>query len=109
MKIGYVVLYVHDPAACLAFWTEKVGMVEKDKKQVGDFTIAKVGFAAQDFAFELVPLELMKENPAGLDLATPSIAFHMNDLQQARAKLIANGVKATEVSEHSGVQSFEFG
>ena len=37
----------------------------------------KVGFDNQDFSFELVPLELMKDNPDGLDLATPSIAFHV--------------------------------
>ena len=40
MKIGYVVLYVNDPAACLEFWTQKVGMVKKDSKQAGEFARA---------------------------------------------------------------------
>lgn len=108
MKIGYVVLYVTDPQACLEFWTQKVGMVEKDRKQAGPFSIVKVGFADQLFSFELVPLELMKDNPMGLDLATPSLAFHTDDLAATRAALVAAGIEATEVGEHSGVASFAF-
>jgi lactoylglutathione lyase len=108
VRLGYVVLYVDDAAACLKFWTEKVGMVEKTAKQAGDFRIVQVGFAGQDFALELVPLALMQNNPAGLDLATPSIAFHVEDLAATRAALAAAGVQATEVGEHSGVASFAF-
>jgi len=108
MKFSYVVLYVNDPATCLHFWTEQVGMIEKNRTQAGPFDIVKVGFAEQDFAFELVPLELMKDNPDGLDLATPSIAFHVNDLEATRSALIGKGVEATDISEHSGVLSFGF-
>ena len=71
MKVGYVVLYVDDPEVCRRFWVEQVGMVEKRRQEAGGFVIAQVGFADQSFAFELVPLELMKDNPDGLDLATP--------------------------------------
>lgn len=108
MKIGYVVLYVNDAAACQRFWIDRVGMIEKGRKQAGPFEIVKVGFADQDSAFELVPLALMQDNPAGLDLATPSIAFHVHDLDATRAALVAAGVQATEVGEHSGVASFAF-
>lgn len=108
MKIGYVVLYVTDPKACFEFWTQKVGMVEKGRKQAGNFDIVKVGFADQQFAFELVPLDLMKDNPAGLDLATPSIAFHIDDLVSAQKSLVAKGVQASEVGNHTGVESFAF-
>ena len=108
MKVGYVVLYVNDPAACLRFWTEQVGMVEKSRVAAGEFSISKVGFADQDFSFELVPLALMKDNPDGLDLATPSIAFRVPDLDVARASLVAKGVPATEVGQHSGIASFAF-
>lgn len=108
MQVGYVVLYVSDAEACLRFWTEQVGMIEKDRTPAGAFSVVKVGFADQDFAFELVPLELMKDNPDGLDLATPSIAFRVDDLERARAALVAKGVQATEVGQHSGVSSFAF-
>ena len=108
MQVGYVVLYVNDPQSCVDFWTSRVGMAEKGRKQAGNLDIVKVGFVDQDFAFELVPLELMKDNPAGLDLAAPSIAFYVSDLAATRDRLVANGVQATEVGQHSGVASFAF-
>lgn len=108
MRVGYVVLYVKDVDACLKFWTEQVGMIEKSRKAAGEYSIVKVGFTNQDFGFELVPLDLMKNNPDGLDLATPSIAFHAEDLPELRAKLVAAGIQATEPAEHSGTQAFAF-
>jgi lactoylglutathione lyase len=108
MKVGYVVLYVNDPEACRRFWVEQIGMVEKRRTAAGPSTIVQVGFADQAFAFELVPLELMKDNPDGLDLATPSIAFHVDDLEATHAALSGRGVQATDVGEHEGTPSFAF-
>src|SRR5262245_49786467 len=108
MKVGYVVLYVNDAEACRRFWIEKIGMIEKRSAEVGGFTITQVGFADQDFVFELVPLGLMKDNPDDLDLATPSIALRVDDLQATHSTLVGRGVQATEVGEHSGTPSFAF-
>ena len=108
MRVGYVVLYVNDAETCRRFWVEQIGMVEKQRADAGGFTIAKVGFADQSFAFELVPLELMRDNPDGLDLAMPSIAFHVADLEATRATLIERGVQASDVGEHGGTPSFAF-
>lgn len=108
MRVGYVVLYVNNPVECLQFWTEKVGMIEKDRKDAGGFPVVKVGFADQPFSFELVPRALMKDNPDGLDLATPSIAFHVDDLETTREKFVAAGIQASPVGEHSGVLAFAF-
>jgi lactoylglutathione lyase len=108
MKVGYVVLYVDDAEACRRFWVEQVGMIEKRRSEIGGFSIAQVGFADQPFAFELVPLEMMKDNPDALDLATPSIAFHVEDLEATHAALTQRGVQATAVGEHQGTRSFAF-
>ncbi len=108
MRVGYVVLYVSDAEACRRFWVDQVGMAEKRRQEAGGFTIVQVGFPDQPFAFELVPLALMQDNPAGLDLATPSICFHVDDLEAARATLVGNGVQATEVGEHQGTPNFAF-
>ena len=108
MKVGYVVLYVNDADACRTFWIEQIGMVEKQRTEAGDFTIWQVGFADQPFAFELVPLALMRDNPDNLDLATPSIAFRVDDLQATHDDLVARGVQASDVGEHSGTPSFAF-
>ena len=108
MKVGYVVLYVNDTEACRRFWVGQVGMVEKWRDEAGAFTIAQVGFADQPFAFQLVPLEMMTDNPDGLDLAMPSICFQVEDLEAARATLVGRGVQTTEVGEHHGTRSFAF-
>jgi len=108
MKVGYVVLYVNDADTCRTFWIEKIGMVEKRRSPAGDHTITEVGFADQPFAFELVPLELMKDNPDNLDLAMPSIAFRVDDLEATHATLVAAGVQASDVGEHGGTPSFAF-
>jgi lactoylglutathione lyase len=108
MRVGYVVLYVKNPAECLSFWTDNVGMVEKGRKQAGEFAIVQVGFADQAFSLELVPLALMANNPDGLDLATPSMAFHVENLEAAREKLSDAGVQATEVGDHGGTNAFAF-
>lgn len=108
MKVRYVVLYVNDAEACRRFWVEKIGMVEKGRSEAGSFAIVQVGFADQEFAFELVPLELMKDNPDNLDLATPSIAFRVEDLEVSHATLVGRGVQATDLGEHSGTPSFAF-
>jgi lactoylglutathione lyase len=108
MQVGYVVLYVKDAEACRRFWVEQIGMVEKRRYEVGAFAIVQVGFADQPFAFELVPLDLMKDNPDNLDLATPSIAFNVDDLEATHAALVGRGVQATDVGEHSGTPSFAF-
>jgi lactoylglutathione lyase len=108
MRVGYVVLYVNSADVCRRFWTEQIGMVEKRRADVGGVDFVQVGFADQPFAFELVPLELMKDNPDNLDLATPSIAFQVDDLEAAHADLVGRGVQATEVGEHSGTPSFAF-
>jgi len=108
VKVGYVVLYVDDAEACRRFWVDQIGMVEKRRTKAGDFTVAQVGFADQPFAFELVPLAMMKDNPDHLDLATPSICFHVVDLDATHGALIAGGVQASDVGEHNGTRSFAF-
>ncbi len=108
MKVYYVVLYVKDAEESLSFWKDKAGMALKDQKEAGNFKIYKVGFADQDFAFELVPLELMKGNPNNLTLGTPSICFATTDLTALRETLVERGVEATEIANHFGSNSFAF-
>src|SRR5262245_18151803 len=108
MKVRYFVLNVNDVVACRTFWVEQIGMVEKERSEAGDFVISQVGFADQPFAFELVPLELMKDNPDNLDLGVPSIAFKVDDLETAHVTLVGRGVSTTDIADHQGTMSFAF-
>ena len=108
MQVAYVVLYVDDVERCARFWLDQVGMGERRRITAGTHEIVQVGFAQQSFSFELVPLALMRDNPDGLDLATPSIAFQVDDLDAERARLIGAGVTVTEISSARGPRSFAF-
>ena len=108
VNVGYVVLYVTDSDACARFWIDTVGMVERQRFKAGPLSVVEVGFADQEFSFQLVPLEIMRENPDNLDLATPSIAFRVADLDAARAQLLSRGVQATEITSERGPRSFAF-
>jgi lactoylglutathione lyase len=108
VRVAYVVLYVNDVEVCRRFWVEQVGMIEKQCQQFGELSVVQVGFADQPFAFELVPLAMMADNPDGLDLATPSIALRADDLEAARARLLERGVSAMAIGDHGGVRSFAF-
>jgi lactoylglutathione lyase len=108
MYLAYVVLYVHDLDASYSFWIEQMGMIEKGQKQAGDFKIVQVGFPDQESNLELVPLALMKDNPHGLDLATPSIAFRVDDVPATHELIRARGVTTSDITEMGGVVSFAF-
>jgi catechol 2,3-dioxygenase-like lactoylglutathione lyase family enzyme len=108
MKVGYVVLYVKDELACAKFWTEQIGMVVKQHTPAGENSVIKVGFEDQDFSLELVPLALMQDNPHGLDLATPSMAFYVDDLEATHARLVAAGVEAMPPGDNFGMRTFAF-
>ena len=43
-----------------------------------------------------------------LDLATPSIAFRVDDLAGSHATLTGRGVPVTDIGEHGGTASFAF-
>jgi lactoylglutathione lyase len=108
MKVGYVVLYVNDAEVCRKFWVDQIGMVEKRRYDAGGTTIVRVGFQDQDFAFELVPLALMKDNPDGLNLGTPSAAMRVDDLRAGHDALAGRGVQVSDIGDHSGTSSFAF-
>src|SRR5215218_7511687 len=108
MNVRYVVLYVNHADVCRNFWVEQIGMVEKDRKDVAGTSLVQVGFEDQEFAFELVPMSLMQNNPDNLDLATPSIAFRVDDLQASHDALARGGVQVSDIADHFGTASFAF-
>ena len=108
MNVGYVVLYVNDVDACLNFWTKQVGMTLHEKKDIAEHSVVRVGFGDQNFSFELVPLAMMKENPDGLNLGSPSICFSAADIEKEHKKLADNSVMVTDIGEHFGMTTFAF-
>jgi hypothetical protein len=85
-----------------------MGMELQETTQAGDFSIYRVGFADQSFSFELVPLDLMKDNPHGLSLGTPSICFYTKDIPGEHQRLNAADVKTTEITQRGDKSNFAF-
>ena len=108
MRLGYVVLYVNDVQLCCDFWTNKVGMEVQSTTSIGAFQVVRIGFQGKETSIELVPLELMKSNPDGLDLATPSLCFYVENLEIEHERLQVNGVEVSDISGDFGQPTFAF-
>ena len=108
MHVACVVLYVENQDACLDFWSRSLGMVIKSQRPAGDFSVIQIGFPDQEFNLELVPLALMQQFEHGLDLATPSLAFRVADLEKTHRELRTKNVETSQINEQAGVPSFAF-
>ncbi|MFZ9309334.1 MAG: VOC family protein [Candidatus Nanopelagicales bacterium] len=108
MKLGYVVLYVESTDKSVEFWTTQIGMSVQSVLELGEHSVVSLSQSPVDVALQLVPLEMMKDNPDNLDLATPSICFYVNNLDAERERLIANGVEVSEIMQHGDVATFGF-
>ena len=89
-KIGTVGVYVEDQEKALKFWTEKVGFVEKDRKDMGNGKIwLEVAPPNAESALVLYPKGLM---PDFAELK-PSIVFMCDDIDAFCAGLKQKGVR----------------
>ena len=48
----------------------------------------------------------MKDNPHNLNLGTRSICFYVENVEAERARLVSNGIQATEVGQRNGKGNF---
>ena len=108
MKLGYVVLYVENVDSSQTFWVDSIGAKVLRVNQVGDFSIVKLSLPGAGAEIELVPKDLMKDNPDQLDLATPSLCFYTADVEQERTRLEQKGVTVAPIRDHFGTQTFAF-
>jgi lactoylglutathione lyase len=89
-KIGTVGVYVEDQGKALKFWTEKVGFVEKDRKDMGNGNFwLEVAPPNAESALVLYPKGLM---PDFAELK-PSIVFMCEDIDAFCAGLKQKGVQ----------------
>jgi lactoylglutathione lyase len=89
-KIGTVGVYVEDQEKALKFWTEKVGFVEKDRKDMGNGSFwLEVAPPNAESALVLYPKGLMPDFPE----LKPSIVFMCEDIDAFCAGLKQKGVR----------------
>lgn len=108
MNIKSVALYVKDSGQALAFWTEKVKLIQKSEVTYGSdtvFTVGKKGYSAD---LELVPISMMEKNEYNLNLGTPSILFSTENLESTRKDLMKNNVEVSEIEKYNNLKVFTF-
>jgi lactoylglutathione lyase len=89
-KIGTVGVYVEDQEKALKFWTEKVGFVEKDRKDMGNGSFwLEVAPPNAESALVLYPKGLMPDFPE----LKPSIVFMCEDIDAFCSGLKQKGVR----------------
>jgi lactoylglutathione lyase len=88
-KIGTVGVYVEDQGRALKFWTDKVGFVEKDRKDMGNGNFwLEVAPAGAESALVLYPKGLMPDFAA----LKPSIVFMCEGIEDFCTGLKQRGV-----------------
>lgn len=73
---------------------------------IGDNAVITVGSKTGNTNFELVPLELMKDNPYNLNLGIPSICLTTQDIRKEHARLTSINANITEIVNHGGKETF---
>lgn len=108
-RIGQIMLYVKDQDAAVKFWTEKVGFViaaEHDEAGMRWIEIAPTKNA--ETSFVLHNKELIAKMQPELNLATPSLMFYANNLQQMYEDFKARGVTVGDLVEMPMGKVFNF-
>ena len=88
-KIGTVAIYVEDQNKALKFWTEKVGFVVRDNKNMGNgFSWMELGPKDAESCLVIYPKKLM----SNYSELKPSIVFICDDIQEICSELKKKGV-----------------
>lgn len=109
-KFGSVMIYVNDVRKVADFWIEKVNfsevqVMEMEGKLLG---VELMPYDNSDATITLYDKEFVKANSDVPDLATPSILFSTNDINDMQAKLKAAGVEVSDVTDMGGMLSINF-
>ncbi len=104
--IGYVVLYLNDTEAASNFWVDTFDFEVKKVVDTGEHKVITIGAKNSETNFELVPLQLMANNPYNLNLEMPSICLKTDNLHEEHQRLTSLGVSVSEIANHGETESF---
>ena len=108
-RIGQIMLYVNDQDTAVKFWTEKVGfkvIAEHAEEVMRWIEIAPTKNA--ETSFVLHNKELIAKMQPELNLATPSLMFYANNLEQMYEDYKAKGITVGDLVEMPMGKVFNF-
>lgn len=108
-RIGQIMLYVNDQDTAVKFWTEKVGFkVIAEHAEEGMRWIEIAPTKNAETSFVLHNKELIAKMQPELNLATPSLMFYANNLEQMYEDYKAKGITVGDLVEMPMGKVFNF-
>lgn len=109
-KIGQIMLYVNGQDSAIKFWTEKVGFVVKAEEDNGaGFRWIEIAPSLDsETSIVLHNKEFVEKMSPELNLATPSLMFYSDDLEEFRSDLSNKNVFVGEIVNMPSGRVFNF-
>ena len=108
-RIGQIMLYVNDQDTAVKFWTEKVGFkVIAEHAEEGMRWIEIAPTKNAETSFVLHNKELIAKMQPELNIATPSLMFYANNLEQMYEDYKVKGITVGDLVEMPMGKVFNF-
>ncbi|MGT2933242.1 VOC family protein [Streptococcus catagoni] len=102
-------LYVSDPKAAMAFWTEKMGFILIETQEHSDATSYEIAPSrASNSKFCIHDKNWVAKHNPGMNTGFPSLLFETEDLKAEYEKLSAAGVSTNPIVDFQGMTHFTF-
>ncbi|MBL0388419.1 VOC family protein [Tumebacillus sp. ITR2] len=109
-KVGQIMLYVNNQEEAVNFWTEKAGFVliseEDNEHGMKWFTIAPTKDA--ETSIVLHNKEIISKLQPELNLATPSLLFFSENLEELRSSFVNKNITVGEIVHMGSRKVFNF-
>lgn len=101
-KLGQVMVYVNDQDEAVKFWTEKVGFQIIAEENNGMRWIEIAATKEAETSIVLHDKEFIAKMQLGINLGTPSLMFHTDDLEKLYQDLTSKNVTVGEIVNMPG-------
>ncbi|MCE4049392.1 MULTISPECIES: VOC family protein [Bacillaceae] len=109
-RVGQIMLYVHNQDEAVNFWTEKLGfaVISEENNNQGMRWIEIAPKEGAETSIILHNKEFVAKMSPGLNLATPSLMFFTDNLDQLYSELVNKKITVGEIVNMPSGRVFNF-
>ncbi|MEK4670250.1 VOC family protein [Niallia sp. FSL R7-0271] len=109
-SVGQIMLYVHNQDEAVNFWTEKLGfaVISEENNNQGMRWIEIAPKEGAETSIILHNKEFVAKMSPGLNLATPSLMFFTDNLDQLYSELVNKKITVGEIVNMPSGRVFNF-
>lgn len=109
-RVGQIMLYVHNQDEAVKFWTEKLGfaVISEENNNQGMRWIEIAPKEGAETSIILHNKEFVAKMSPGLNLATPSLMFFTDNLDQLYSELVNKKITVGEIVNMPSGRVFNF-